>query len=116
MADNHNDGTARRHWIALRVTALLNIPLVVWLVYSVIDLAGADYATFTAWLKHPLNAALMIVLIVSVFYHAALGCHEIIEDYVHEEKTKNLSLGIKAFLFLVAGLAGIYSIVKVAFL
>src|SRR5689334_14962979 len=72
-------------WIGLRASAVVNIPLVLWLVYSVISLQGADYATFTSWLAQPVNAILMIIFILSTFYHAALGSHEVIEDYVHEE-------------------------------
>lgn len=105
--------TPTRHWITLRLTALLNVPLVLWLVYSIVSLIGADYYQFTGWLKQPVNAGLMIILIVSVFYHAALGCHEIIEDYVSDEKTKAASLRLKALAFLVAGAVCVGAVVKV---
>ncbi len=107
--------SAKKHWIMLRLTALLNIPLVIWLVYSVVNLAGADYETFTAWLKNPLNAGLMILMIVSVFYHAMLGCHEIIEDYVHAEGVKKMTLAVKTLAFVALGAICVYSVVKVAF-
>ncbi len=105
---------ARQDWIALRITALLNIPLVLWLVYNIVRLKGADYATFTHWLAQPLNAALMIAFIISIFYHAALGCHEIIEDYVHEEKVKATGLRIKLLVLLLMGMAAVISVLKVA--
>jgi len=31
------------HWFMQRITAIANIPLMLWLVYSVIDLSGAGY-------------------------------------------------------------------------
>lgn len=105
---------AKQHWINLRITAVLNIPLCLWFIYSIVHLAGADYAQFTGWLQQPLNAGLLILFIISVFYHAALGVHEIIEDYVAEEKTRKPMLRIKALAFLALGVICIISILKVA--
>ena len=71
------------HWKAQRLTASSNAVLVLWFVFSAAALAGAGYDEVRAWLASPLAATLMILLIVSVFYHAPLGLQVIIEDYVH---------------------------------
>lgn len=103
------------HWINQRVTAIANIPLMLWLVWNVVHLAGADYAAFTGWLAQPVNAILMILVIVSTFYHAALGTQVIVEDYVHCEAKKLATLiGLKLF-FVAAGTACVFSVLKVAF-
>jgi succinate dehydrogenase / fumarate reductase membrane anchor subunit len=71
------------HWKAQRLTAISNAVLVLWFVFSAMALAGAGYDEIRAWLASPVAATLMILLIVSVFYHAPLGLQVIIEDYVH---------------------------------
>ena len=71
------------HWKAQRLTAISNAVLVLWFVFSAMALAGAGYAEVRAWMASPLAATLMILLIISVFYHAPLGLQVIIEDYVH---------------------------------
>jgi succinate dehydrogenase / fumarate reductase membrane anchor subunit len=107
-------GHGSGHWMAQRVTAIANIPLVIWLVYSVISLIGADYEVFTLWLAQPVHAVLMILFIVSVFYHAALGLQVVIEDYISCECMKMASIiGVKLGLFALA-VAAIFSILKVA--
>ena len=70
------------HWKAQRLTALANGALVLWFVFSAAALAGAGYDEVRAWLASPLAATLMILLIISVFYHAPLGLQVVIEDYV----------------------------------
>ncbi len=111
-------GSARgcvEHWMHQRITALALVPLVIWFVYSIVKLAGADYASFTNWLAQPLNAILMILLIVAGFYHAALGTQVIAEDYIHHEGLKMAKLiGIKLF-FIGLGVVCVFSILKVAF-
>jgi len=70
-------------WWAERVSAVALVPLTLWFAASIIAHAGSDYATFIAWLGTPLAAILMILLLIALFYHTALGLQVVIEDYVH---------------------------------
>lgn len=71
------------HWYAQRASALLLIVLVGWLIYAMVSLANADHAAASAFIGQPLNAAFLILLIVTMLYHAMLGVQVVIEDYVH---------------------------------
>jgi len=71
------------HWYAQRASALLLIVLVGWLIYAMVSLANADHAVASAFIGQPLNAAFLILLIVTMLYHAMLGVQVVIEDYVH---------------------------------
>ena len=102
------------HWLAQRITAIANIPLVIWFVYSIVSLRGASHADFTNWLAQPLNAILMIFLIISVFYHAKLGSQVVTEDYVHHEGLKFVKLIGQKLFFIGLGVACIFSILKIA--
>jgi succinate dehydrogenase / fumarate reductase membrane anchor subunit len=103
------------HWVNQRITAIANIPLMLWLVSSIVHLRGVDYTTFTVWLAQPLNAILMILVIVSTFYHAALGTQVIVEDYVHNKGMKIFKLVMLRLFFIGAGVACVFSILKIAF-
>ena len=70
-------------WWAERVSAVALVPLTLWFVASIIAHTGSDYATFIVWLRTPLTAILMILLLIALFYHTALGLQVVIEDYVH---------------------------------
>lgn len=71
------------HWYAQRASALLLIVMVGWLIYAMVSLANADHAVASAFIGQPLNAAFLILLIVTMLYHAMLGLQVVIEDYVH---------------------------------
>lgn len=103
------------HWIHQRITAVANIPLMLWLVWSVVNMQGWTYDAFTAWLAMPVNAILMILAVISVFYHAALGVQVIVEDYVHFEPCKIMKLVALRLFFFAAGVACIFSVLKIAF-
>lgn len=103
------------HWLHQRITAVANIPLMLWLVWSVVHMRGWEYADVTMWLAQPVNAILMILAVLSTFYHAVLGLQVVIEDYVHCEFSKIVSLLTLRLFFVAAGVAAIFSVLKVAF-
>jgi succinate dehydrogenase / fumarate reductase, membrane anchor subunit len=70
-------------WWAERVSAVALVPLTLWFAASIIAHTGSDYATFIVWLRTPLTAIPLILLLVALFYHTALGLQVVIEDYVH---------------------------------
>ena len=79
-------GSARHgvaHWWTERVSAVTLVPLTLWFVASIIAHTGSDYVTFIALLRTPLATILMILLLIALFYHSALGLQVVIEDYVH---------------------------------
>jgi len=95
--------TGLHHWKAQRVTAVSNLLLVLWFLFNAISMAGADYAEWVAWFQSPLNASLMVMLVLSVFYHAKMGVQVMIEDYVHSEGLK--VVGLVGVTLLAAALA-----------
>ena len=102
------------HWYAQRASALLLIVLVGWLVYAVLVLSGADYETARAFAAQPLNAAFLILLVVTMLYHAVLGLQVVIEDYVHNRVLEVLLYFVtRAGAFLGMAL-GIVYILKLA--
>jgi len=44
------------------------VPLTVWFAASLIAHSGSDYGTFVHWLGAPINTALMILLLIAIFW------------------------------------------------
>lgn len=103
------------HWMKQKITAILNIPLVLWFVWSIVSLQGASHAQFVTWQAQPTNAVLMIMLIISVMYHAKLGAQVITEDYISTEWFKMLKLIGQKIFFLALGIMCIFCVLKIAF-
>jgi succinate dehydrogenase / fumarate reductase membrane anchor subunit len=103
------------HWWRQRTTALLLVPLTLWFVISVIGLVGADRAAMVAWMHNPMAAVLMILLIAVSFYHAALGLQVVIEDYIHGEAAKLITLVVVRLLCVLFVLRGVLAVLKLAF-
>jgi succinate dehydrogenase / fumarate reductase membrane anchor subunit len=102
------------HWWMQRVTAIALVPLVLWFVVAVISLVGADRAAMVTWMHNPMAAVFMILLLIATFYHLALGLQVVIEDYVHGEATRLVTLVVMRFLCIVFVMRGIFAVLKLA--
>ena len=102
------------HWWAQRVTAVALALLGVWFVLTVLCLLHADYATARAAVAKPWNALLLIVFVLSMFWHAVLGLQVVVEDYVHTRwKEVVLMVAIK-FLAVLGALASVLAVLRIA--
>jgi succinate dehydrogenase / fumarate reductase, membrane anchor subunit len=110
-------GTARsglHHWKMQRLTAIANVLLVLWFMFSAMALSGSGYDQVRAWLASPVTASLVVLLIISTFYHARLGLQVVVEDYVHHEGIRIASLAAIALLVLALAVACIVAVLSVA--
>ena len=109
-------GSARagsHHWWAQRLTAIALVPLTLWFIFSVIHLAGATHQAVIEWLASPLTMGLMLALIVATFHHLQLGVQVVIEDYVHDERTKLTGVLVVKALCILLALVCIVSVLKI---
>jgi succinate dehydrogenase / fumarate reductase membrane anchor subunit len=103
------------HWWMQRLTAMALAPLSLWFVGSMVYFAGADYATFTAWIGSPAVAISLIIFVFCIFYHSQLGLQVIIEDYIHAQFAKFSLLVLMKFVHVIAAVAAIFSILRIAY-
>lgn len=101
-------------WWAERVSAVALVPLTLWLAASIIAHTGSDYAMFIIWLKTPLTATVMILLLIALFYHTALGLQVVIEDYVHSGAKFAAVIAMRFGCFALAT-AGVVATLRIAF-
>ena len=98
-------GSAKKgvgHWWAERVTAIALVPLTVWFLASVVALTDSDRAGVVTWLRTPSATICMVLLLVALFYHMALGLQVVIEDYIHSRARFAVLIAMRLACFAVA--------------
>ena len=103
------------HWWLQRLTAAAQVPLVLWFIISLANMAGASHDEVVAWLSHPVVTVLTVLLVFSLYYHAKLGLQVVIEDYISGEGVKLVTLTAMKFGLILFGTATIFSVLKIAF-
>ena len=96
-----------------RMTAIANVPLVLFLILSIVTHIGAGYAEVHAYLARPLVALALLALVISAAIHMRIGLKEIIEDYVHGGM-RVVAILLVTFFAAGVGLASILALVKIS--
>lgn len=111
-------GSAREgteHFWRQRLTAVANVPLMLFFLGLLISLNGAGYSETRAALSNPFAGLVLILVIVSALYHMRLGMQVIIEDYIHGELLKVIMIMFNTFFTFAVGAASAFALVKLAF-
>ena len=103
------------HFIGQRVSAVALAFLVLWAVYSGLNLARYDYSATVAWLRWGPNTVLTVLLLGAGFFHMQLGLRTVIEDYIHKPSSKIALLILNQFVAWLGGVVGVIAVLKVAF-
>jgi succinate dehydrogenase / fumarate reductase, membrane anchor subunit len=111
-------GSARsgtRHFWHQRLTAVANVPLTIAAVAIIIGLFGRNHAAVVKILGSSFVAIVMLLFIITSVYHMWLGMQTIVEDYVHDERLKFVSLMSNTFFCFAVGLTAVFAILNLSF-
>ena len=111
-------GSARsgtKHFWHQRLTSVANVPLTIAVVVIIMSLLGRNHAAVVQILGSTFVAITLLLFIVTSAYHMWLGMQVIIEDYVHDEVLKIVTLMANTFFSFAVGAAAVFAILKLAF-
>ena len=98
-----------------RLTSVANVPLTIAVIVIIMGLLGRNHAAVVQILGSSLVAITMLLFVISSVYHMWLGMQVIVEDYVHNEVWKLVTLMANSFFCFAVGLAAVFAILKLSF-
>ena len=101
------------HWWQQRMTAFVNIILMLWLVVSLVRLPNLDYGLVRGWMQSPFVAVPLALIVLNTFWHFKMGLQTVIEDYQHGA-SRVVFLGLLNIFTFGAGALALFSILKIA--
>ena len=105
--------SATKKWIFLKISSVILIPLMFWFIINFVSIYDKSFDEILVFLTKDSSKLLISVLMIVAFFFSALSISEIFEDYLHNEKIKNVANKI---LFLSAIVIPILTIIMLLFL
>lgn len=114
-AKNLGAGGGAHHWWMQRLTAIVMIPLIFWLVYFIYSISGHGAEEAMQHLQKPYNIIPAMLFLLTGLYHGVLGMQVVIEDYVSCLKSRYfliISLKIITIVTVLSGIVALLSLIN----
>ena len=102
-----------KKWLFTKASSLVLIPLMIWFLVNFVSIYDNSYFELVAFFSKQPSKILFSVFIVVSFFFSALTISEIFEDYLHNDKIKNVANKALYFFAIVIPLLtilGIYNL------
>ena len=83
--------SATKKWIFLKISGAMLIPLMLWFVINLISIYDKDYADVVFYFTNPTSKFLFSIFIINAYFFSALSVSEVFEDYIANDKIKNVA-------------------------
>jgi succinate dehydrogenase / fumarate reductase membrane anchor subunit len=83
-----------KKWLMLKLSSVILLPLMFWFIVNLTSVYDSNYTEVVNFFSKTSSKALFSLFLITAFFFFALTISEIFEDYIHDEKNKNVATKI----------------------
>ena len=83
--------SATKKWIFLKISGAILIPLMMWFVLNLISIYDQQFIEVKSFFTTSLSKFLFSIFIINAYFFSALSISEVFEDYIQNDKIKNVA-------------------------
>ena len=80
-----------KKWMFLKVSSIILVPLMAWFIINLVSVYDKNYVDVVIFFSTQPSKFLTSFLMIVAFFYSSLSISEIFEDYIHDEKIKNIA-------------------------
>ena len=80
-----------KKWLLMRVSSVALIPLMIWFILNLVSVFNKDYVDIVNFFSNQPSKILVSLMLVFAYFFSALSISEVFEDYIQDEKIKNVA-------------------------
>ena len=82
---------ATKKWIFLKISGAILIPLMLWFIINLIIIYDQEYGIIVNFFTGSITKFLFSIFIINAYFFSALSISEVFEDYIANDKIKNIA-------------------------
>ena len=99
-----------KKWLFIKTSSLLLIPFMAWFIINFVSILNNDYNKLISFLSEQPSKIMFSIFVFLSFFFYSLTISEIFEDYVTNEKIKNVA---NKFVYIFAILLSLGTIITI---
>ena len=101
-----------KKWLFTKLSSVVLIPLMFWLIVNLASIYDREYFELISFFSKTSSKVLYSLFTIAAFTFFSLTISEVFEDYIKDEKTKNVATKMLYLFAIVMSLITILSIFK----
>ena len=105
--------SSTKKWLFTKISSLIFLPLMVWFIVNFVSIYDENYSEVVLFFTQQPSKVIFSIFVIFAFFFSSLTISEIFEDYIHDEKIKNVAnklLKIFAIVIPLLTIIGIYNL------
>ena len=82
---------ATKKWIFLKVSSVVLVPLMLWFLFNLVSFYDKSYEEVLLFFTNQPTKFIFSLFIIFAYFYSALCISEVFEDYIENEKLKNVA-------------------------
>ena len=83
--------SATKRWIFLKVSSVVLVPLMLWFLFNLVSFYDKSYEEVLLFFTSQPTKFIFSLFIIFAYIYSALSISEVFEDYIENEKLKNVA-------------------------
>ena len=83
--------SATKKWIFLKVSSVVLVPLMLWFLFNLVSFYDKSYEDVLLFFTSQPTKFIFSLFIIFAYFYSALSISEVFEDYIENEKLKNVA-------------------------
>ena len=83
--------SATKKWIFLKISSVILVPLMLWFLFNLVSFYDKSYEEVLLFFTNQPTKFIFSLFIIFAYFYSALSISEVFEDYIHNEKLKNVA-------------------------
>ena len=101
-----------KKWLLMKTTSVILIPLMFWFIINLVSIYDREYIDLISFFSKTHSKILYSLFVIAAFSFFSLTISEVFEDYIKDEKTKNVATKMLYMFAILTSLITILSIFK----
>ena len=82
---------ATKKWIFLKASSVVLVPLMLWFLFNLVSFYDKSYEEVLLFFTNQPTKFIFSLFIIFAYFYSALSISEVFEDYIENEKLKNVA-------------------------
>ena len=83
--------SATKKWIFLKISSAILVPLMLWFLFNLVSIYDKTYEEVLLFFTSQPSKLLFSFFIIFAYFFSSLSISEVFEDYIEDEKIKNVA-------------------------